>query len=228
RLAEDYENGAVLDFYFADQLRDISASGFDVSNFFGDMIAGFDPARESKRLPEIKAARERAIAARKAHPRYSMWLIDPSYELRETPDSSRQVALTRSLKEVETLLQTRNYAAAESRLKALLQDYPGEARLMFALGQTASLWARETTDDDLQEQRLNQALAHYGFAVQAASAETDRALLSRAHEAMGRILAFLDRKDEAMKKFEAAIKIGDIAGSAYRDALEGKRKLAQP
>src|SRR6185436_2315190 len=36
RLAEDYENGSVLDFYFADQLRDISASGFDVGNFFGD------------------------------------------------------------------------------------------------------------------------------------------------------------------------------------------------
>ncbi|HKP36986.1 MAG TPA: hypothetical protein VJT71_09010 [Pyrinomonadaceae bacterium] len=228
RLAEDYENGAVLDFYFADQLRDISASGFDVSNFFGDMIAGFDPARESKRLPEIKAARDRAIAARKAHPRYSMWLIDPSYESRETTDSSRQVALTKSLKEVETLLQTRNYQAAESRLKALLQDYPGEARLMFALGQTNSLWARETTDDDLQEQRLNHALANYGFAVQSASAETDRVLLSRAHEAMGRILAFLDRKDEAMKEFEAAIKIGDITGGSYRDALEGKRKLAQP
>jgi hypothetical protein len=228
RLAEEYENGAALAFYFADQFRDISASGFDVANFFGDMIAGIDPVRETKRLTEAKAARDRASAARKAHPRYSLWLIDPSYESRETVDTTRSAGLTKNLKEVETLLQTKNYEAAETKLRALLQENPGDARLMFALGQTSSLWARDTTDDDLQEQRLNQALANYGFAVQAASPETDRVLLSRAHEAMGRILAFLDRKEEAMKEFEAAISIGEVAGGAYRDALEGKRKLSQP
>ncbi|HEY3103223.1 MAG TPA: hypothetical protein VGJ69_06500 [Pyrinomonadaceae bacterium] len=228
RLVEDYDSGAVLDFYFADQLRDVSASGFDVANFLADMINGFDPARELKKRSEVKDAHDRAMAARKAHPRYSLWLIDPSAESRESRESTRSIALTKSLREVETLLQTKNYAAAETKLKALLQENPGDARLLFALGQTASLWARDTTDDDLQEQRLNLALANYGFAVQAASPETDRALLSRAHEAMGRVLAFLDRRDEALSEFDAAIKIGDVAGGAYKDAIEGKRKLAQP
>lgn len=228
RLAQDYERGAVLDFFFADQLRDFQDSGFDVANFFAEVISGFDPAREGKRLSEVNAARERALAARKAHSRYSLWLIDPSAELRETVDTSRTSALVKSLTEVEKLLQTRNYEAAEGRLKSLLQEYPGDPRLFFALGQTASLWARDTTDDELQNQRLNRALANYGFAVQAASPETDRALLSRAHEAMGRILAFLDQKDEALKEFNAAIKIGEVSGGAYRDALEGKRKLTQP
>ncbi|HYR74657.1 MAG TPA: hypothetical protein VEM96_02335 [Pyrinomonadaceae bacterium] len=228
RLADDYERGAVLDFFFADQLRDFQSSGFDVANFFADMIAGFDPVREGKRLAEVNAARDRALAARKAHARYSLWLIDPAAERRETVDPTRTSALVKSLTEVEKLLQTRNYEAAETRLKSLLQEYPGDARLFFALGQTASLWARDTTDDDLQTQRLNRALANYGFAVQAASPETDRALLSRAHEAMGRILAFLDQKDEALKEFEAAIKIGEVSGGAFRDAQEGKRKLAQP
>jgi tetratricopeptide (TPR) repeat protein len=228
RLAEDYENGAALAFYFADQVRDVATSGFDLSNFLADMINGFDPARETRRLGDVAAARDRAIAARKAHPRYSAWLVDPSAETREPVDNARTAALTRSLKEVETLLQTRSYPAAETKLKALLVENPGDARLLFAMGQTASLWARDTTDDDLQEQRLNAALANYGFAVQAASPETDRALLSRAHEAMGRILAFLDRNDEATKEFEAAIKIGEVAGGAYKDAVEGKRKLAQP
>ncbi|HEX6189604.1 MAG TPA: hypothetical protein VFZ40_16110 [Pyrinomonadaceae bacterium] len=228
RLAEDYENGAALAFYFADQVRDVATSGFDFSNFLADMINSFDPAREAKRLTEVKDAHDRAIAARKAHPRYSAWLVDPSSETREPVDNARTAALTRSLKEVETLLQTRSYPAAEARLKALLTEHPGDARLLFALGQTSSLWARDTTDDDLQEQRLNAALANYGFAVQAASPETDRVLLSRAHEAMGRILAFLDRNDEAIKEFDAAIKIGEVAGGAYKDAVEGKRKLAQP
>ena len=228
RLVEDYDNGAVLDFYFGDQLREISASGFDLANFLGDMINGFDPARVLGKRSEVKDAHDRALAARKAHPRYSSWLVDPAGEKTEAADSARSIALTKALKEVETLLQTKDYAAAQTKLKALLQENPGDPRLFFALGQTASLWARDTTDDDLQEQRLNQALANYGFAVQAASPENDRVLLSRAHEAMGRILAFLDRKDEAMKEFDAAISIGDIAGGAYKDAIEGKRKLAQP
>src|SRR5258708_39676112 len=80
RLAEEYETGAVLDFFFADRLRDFQASGFDIGNFVAEMIAGIDPARESKRLAEATAMRDRALAARKAHPRYSLWLLDPESE----------------------------------------------------------------------------------------------------------------------------------------------------
>jgi len=228
RLSEDYENGALLDFYFAEQMRDVEASGFDIANFLADMIAGFDPAREGKRFAETAEARNRVLAARKAHPRYSLWLVDPSAETRDANEISHNSVLVTKLGEVEKLLQTRSYEEAETRLKALLQDYPGDARLFFTLAQTASLWARDTTDDELQNQRLNRALANYRLAVAAASPDIDRALLSRAHEAMGRILAFLDRNDEAMKEFEAAISIGEVTGGAYRDALEGKRKLAQP
>jgi tetratricopeptide (TPR) repeat protein len=228
RLAEEYENGAVLDFFFADRLRDFQASGFDIGGFVAEMISGIDPVREGKRLAEVTANRDRALAARKAHPRYSLWLIDPESEAREAVDVSPNSALVKSLTEVEKLLQTRNYEAAETRLRALMQEYPREPRLFFTMAQTASLWARDTTDDELQTQRLNRALGNYRLAVAAAAPDTDRVLLSRAHEAMGRILAFLDNKDEAMKEFEAAIKIGEVPGGAYRDALEGKRKLTQP
>jgi hypothetical protein len=228
RLAEEYESGAVLDFFFADRLRDFQASGFDIANFFGEMIEGIDAARENRRLAETSAARDRAIAARKAHPRYSLWLVDPTAEAREAVDTSGPSALVKSLTEVEKLLQTRNYEEAETRLKSLLQEYQGEPRLFYNLALTASLWARETTDDQLQTQRLNRALTNYRLAVAAAAPDTDKVLLSRAHEAMGRILAFLDHNDEAMKEFEAAIRIGEVPGGAYRDAIEGKRKLAQP
>lgn len=228
RLADEYEAGAVLDFYFADQLRDFQSSGFDIANFFGEMVAGFNPAKEITRLTTNSAIRERAMAARKAHPRYSTWLIDPSAEGRESVDTGRSSGLVKSLTEVEKLLQLRNYQEAEARLKALLQDYPGDPRLLFTLGQTASLWARDTTDDEVQTQRLNRALGNYRLAVAAATPETDRALLSRAHESMGRILAFLDQKDEAMKEFDAAITMGRVNGGAYEDALAGKRKLMQP
>ncbi len=227
-LAENYENGAVLDFFFADQLRDFQSSGFDIANFFAEMLTGIDATKENKRLADIGLARNRALEARKAHPRYSLWLIDPSFEAREATTGPRNSALVGKLTEVEKLLQTRNYEQAENALKALLLDYPGDPRLLATLGQTASLWARDTTDDDLQIKRLNGALGSYRLAVAAANPETDKVLLSRAHESMGRILAFLDQKDEAMKEFDAAIKIGPVAGGAYNDALAGKRKLAQP
>ena len=45
---------------------------------------------------------------------------------------------------------------------------------------------------------------------------------------MGRILAYLDKKDEALKEFDEAIKIGPITGGAYDDAIAGKKKLSQP
>ena len=228
RLAEEYENGALLGFFYADQLRDFQSSGFDVANFFADVVTGFDVAKESKRLSDVSTARERALAARKAHPRYSSWLIDPSAEARESTDVSLNSPLIKKLSEVEKLRQIGNYEQAETELKALLLEYPGNPRLLFNLGQTAALWARDTTDDDLQTQRLNHALTNFRLAVAAASPESDKVLLSRAHETMGRILAFLDKKDEALKEFEEAIKIGEITGGAYRDALEGKRKLSQP
>jgi tetratricopeptide (TPR) repeat protein len=227
-LAEDYENGAALDFFFADQLRDFQSSGFDIANFFADMLVGIDAAKEDKRMTEAATARNRAIEARKAHPRYSLWLVDPAFEARETADTSYNNALVNKLTDVEKLLQTRNYEQAETTLKSMLVEYPGEVRLLFTLGLTASLWARDTTDDDLQIQRANRALASYRLAVAAASPETDQGLLSRAHESMGRIFAFLDQKDEAIKEFDAAIKMGPVAGGAYNDALAGKRKLAQP
>ena len=34
RLAEEYEKGAVLSFYFADQLKGIESAGFDLANSF--------------------------------------------------------------------------------------------------------------------------------------------------------------------------------------------------
>ena len=217
-----------MSFFFADRLREVQASGFDIGSLFPEMLVGFDPARETKRLQEVSSARDRALAARKAHPRYSAWLIDPNAENREARETVRTSALVKSLSEVEALLQTRQYEQAETRLTSLLQQYRGDSRLLFTIAQTASLWARETTDDELQTQRLNRALANYRLAVAATSPENDRVLLSRAHEAMGRILAFLEHNDEAMKEFEAAIRIGEVRGGAYRDAIEGKRKLTQP
>jgi len=137
-------------------------------------------------------------------------------------------ALVKGLLEVDNLMQLKNYAAAEERLFALLREFPGEPRVFFSLGEISSRSARDATDEDVQSQRLNKALTNYRNAVRNATPDTDRCLVSRAHEAMGRILAFLDQRDEALKEFDATIGINDTTCDAYSRAVEGKKKLAQP
>lgn len=225
RLADEYEKGAVLSFFFADQLKGIESAGFDLANFFSDMINSFDPAREAKRPAEYADAKQRATAAREAR------LAARKAQSEVTLDSTsnpRDAALVRDLAAIEDTLRNKDYNDAEARLRELLKEHPGEPRIFFALGQTASLAAMDATDEPVQLERLNRALGHYRMAIAAASPEDDKAILSRAHESMGRINAFLDNNAEAVKAFDEAIKIGDVRGGAYREALEGKRRLTQP
>ena len=226
RLADEFEKGAVLTFFFSDQLKGIESAGFDVANFFPDMIASFDPARESKRPAEYAEAKQRAVAAREA--RVAARRAEADMSSAGDANKPKDAALVKELSAVEDTLRTKNYNDAEVRLKSMLQSYPGEPRIFFALGQTASLSAMDATDANIQAERLNRALGQYRLAVQASSPELDKAILSRAHESMGRINAFLDNKNEAMKEFDEAIKIGDVTGGAYQQAVAGKRNLAQP
>ena len=223
RLAEEYEKGAVLSFYFADQLKGIEDAGFDLANFFPDMIASFDPAREARRPSEYAETVQRALAAREART-----AARRSAEVTSDAGNPRESALVRDLAVIEDTLRNKDYNDAEARLRQMLQDYPREPRIFFALGQTASLAAMDATDENVQAERLNRALGHYRLAVAAASPDTDKAIMSRAHESMGRINAFLENTAEAVKQFDEAIKIGDVRGGAYKEALEGKKRLGQP
>jgi hypothetical protein len=217
----------VLAFYFADQLSGVESSGFDITNFFSDMIASFDVAREGRRLAEASAARTRAIALRKERQDQRQANAAATEDAGTASSAAERAALIKSLTDVEKMLQLKDYTAAESRLKLLLQQFQGEPRIFFALGKTSSLWARDTTDDDLKTTRLNQALAHYRMAIQSAAVDTEPVLVCRAHESSGRILAYLDRPGEAMKEFDTVIGLGQVCGDALRDATEGKTKLSE-
>lgn len=222
QLAEAYEGGAVLAFYFAEQLRGIETSGFDVSNVFADMIASFDVAKEKNRLTEAKESRERAVAAR-ARREKELAAARESGDV--APGDPNRARLITRLGEIEDLLNLKNYQEAETRLRGMTQEFPGEPRVFFALGQAYSLAARDAFDENLQAQRLDRAAAFYRQAAQIASRDTDAALLSRTHEALGRILAFLDKPQEAAQEFDAAIAIGPVAGGAHKEALAGKAGL---
>jgi hypothetical protein len=222
QLADAYERGAVLAFYFAEQLREQEAAGFDIGDLFNNLIERFDVAREKQRPAEYAAARAR-VATRRA-------VEAARNRVEDDQEIARRATLVKTLDEANELLRLKKYDDAEARIKGLMAEYQGEPRIFFALAQVASSAAQDTFDEDLRAQRLGQALANYRFAVEHAALDidTDRALASRAHVAMGRILAFLERKDEASKEFDAAIQLGRIANGAYDDAINEKRKLQQP
>jgi tetratricopeptide (TPR) repeat protein len=95
------------------------------------------------------------------------------------------------------------------------------------LGQAASLSAQDAFDESLQTERLDRALVNYRNAIQWASPESDKALILRAHAAMGRILAFQDKTAEAAKEFDAAIALGPVDRAAYNEAVAGRKSLNQ-
>ena len=219
-LAEAYERGAVLSFHFAEQLRGVEGGGFDVANFIPDMVAAFDPARELRRPAGYAeaVARERESRRRAAEAR--------SKEVAEAPPvDARRAALLKSLGDVNELLRVRNYEEAESRLAALKGEYREEPLVYFTLGQAASLSAQEALDEELQAARLNAALGHFRQALLFVTPDTDRTVVLRARLSSGRILAHLERREEALREFDAIIAASQPSERFHQEALAEKKKL---
>lgn len=222
QLAEEYEGGAYLDFFFAEKFEGLESSGFDISQLFPDMMTSFSATREQGRLGDVAAVRDRALkvrAARRASNQVAA--VEPE------PDALRRAALAQGLSEADELIRLRNFEQADTKLKRLLLDFPGDPRIFFAMGRAASLSAQDVIDETLQAERLNRAYVNYQNVVLQASADAEPALVSRAHVAMARILEFQEKSPEALKEFEAAIQLGNIPGGAYQDALAGKQRLTQ-
>jgi hypothetical protein len=221
QLAEAYERGAVLSFYFAEQLASLEGSGFDISNFISPMVADFKSEREMSRPAEFAAA---VVRVREARRRASAERVATA---EAAPTDAARATLMKSLGDVDDLLRVRNYSEAETRLTALREQYREEPLVYFALGQAASLSAQEAFDENLQAERLNRALAHFRQAILFATSESDRTIVLRAHLASGRILAHLERNDDAAKEFDAVINSSDPADRFHQEAVAEKKKLGQ-
>ncbi|HEV8158712.1 MAG TPA: hypothetical protein VGP58_06760, partial [Pyrinomonadaceae bacterium] len=53
QLSEAYERGAVLSFYFADQLKGLEDSGFDIAGSLREIILSLDTTKETNRLAQF-------------------------------------------------------------------------------------------------------------------------------------------------------------------------------
>ncbi|MBV8856533.1 MAG: hypothetical protein JOZ02_06210 [Acidobacteria bacterium] len=219
QLAEAYERGAVLSFHFAEQLRGFEGAGFDVANYMPDMIAAFTVERELKRPAEYAAAVARVRERRSAAVVVAAAPAEPQ------PTDERRAALIKGLNDVGELLRLRNYEEADARLAALKGEYANEPLVYFTLGQAASLAAQEAIDEAVQAERLNAALGHFRQAILFATPDTDPSIVVRAHLSSGRILAHLERREDALREFDAVISSTQPTDRFYQEAVAEKKKL---
>jgi tetratricopeptide (TPR) repeat protein len=210
QLSEAYERGAVLAFYFADQLKGLEDSGFDIAGSLRDIILSLDPSKEASRPAQFAPVRQRLMLAR------------------ETA-RNRKLELPKRLMDVNELIKNKKFVEADAMLRKLLEDNPDESRIYYNLGRVSSILAQPdiTFDESLRDKRLDDAKAHYSNAIRTANKETDPALVQLSYLALGRIYEFYDENETAIKVYDAAIKIGAVEGGAYREAMAAKANLAK-
>ncbi len=221
QLSEAYERGAVLSFYFADQLKGLEDSGFDIAGSLRDIILSLDPAKESNRLAQFADARKRAALAREERRKNN-----PSQEfIVENP-------VTKKLLEIDQITRTKNYAESEKQLKQLLASNQSESRIYYALGRVASLSAESITEEEVRKQRLLEAKTAYENALVSANKnpdpltkKPDAALISLSYVALARIYEFYGDTGYAIKIYEAAIKVGNVRDGAYNEAIAARDRL---
>ena len=217
RLYEDYEKGAVLSFYFAEQLKGVEDSGFDIGSSMKEMLASFDAAKEANRVASTDEARKRALAARD--------------ERKGKPDTRMITAenpVTTKLLEIQKLINSKDYPKASGDLKQLLAQNPKEPRIYFNIGRVAGLEAVAIQDPEEQSKKLLEAKNAYVEVLRNATLNTDRALLSLTYVALGRIYEHNNDNAYAIRLYDEAIKIDDVRGGGYKEALDAKARLIKP
>ena len=162
-------------------------------------------------------ARKRALAARedsKNHP--------------ETNNLKAENPVTTALINIQKTIEARNYAAAAAELKKLLAENPSDSRIYYNIGRVAALSAVAIEDPDAQAEKLIEAKAAYNSVISNATPDTDKALLSLTYVALARIYEHFNKTDDAIKLYDAAIKLTDVAGGGFNEALAGKQRLLKP
>ncbi|MEQ1921491.1 MAG: hypothetical protein ABL952_03180 [Pyrinomonadaceae bacterium] len=216
QLFEEYQKGAVLSFYFAEQLKGIEDSGFDIASSLREMIAAFEPAKEINRLSDTAEARKRALAVRqdrKSHP--------DAVAIVESPLTAKLIA-------IQKVIDGRDLTKANANLKQLLKEYPSEPRIYYNIGRVAGLSAVGVQDPEVVAQRLLESKVAFTNVLNTATSNTDKSLLSLTYVALARIYEFDNNSAYAIKLYDEAIKLDDISGGAFREAIAGKQRLLKP
>ncbi len=226
-LSEAYERGAVLAFYFADQLKGLEDSGFDITSSFRDMLLTLNPVKEQDRLAQATEARKRALVAREERKK-QLAVMAVKNQAAFQAAFERSKVLKVKLEEVDKVIQAKDFVEADTRLNKLLDEFPGESAIYYTLGRTASLSAVGTFDEKLRNTRLDLAKLHYINALNSSTEETDPALKQLCYVALGRIFAFYDETNVAVQIFQTALKYGKADEKAFAEASAALKELTEP
>lgn len=223
RLSEDYEKGALLSFFFAEQLNGFADSGFDIASSIRDMILAFDGTKEADRLGQFAEARKRAEGARK--------IAEAVRTARKNNPEATSIIVenpvTNRLLEIQKLIEAKEYARANAELKLLRDKAPGDPRIYYSLGRVASLSAEEVTDPEQLKAKLLEAKSSYEAVLKTSTEKTDKALLSLTYVALAKIYEFYDEKAYAEAIYDKAIQLGPVAGGAHKEAIAAKARLVK-
>jgi tetratricopeptide (TPR) repeat protein len=133
-------------------------------------------------------------------------------------------AVTKRLLDIDKIIQAKNYPAAATELKQLLEQDPSESRIYYALGRVASLSAEGASEAETKRHLLEAKVA-YENVIRSASPKSDQTLISLSYVALGRIYEFYGEKEYAIKIYEAAIKLGNTTDESYKQAVAARDKL---
>jgi hypothetical protein len=216
RLWEDHQKGAVLAFYFADQIRGLEDSGFDIASSMREILLSFDAAKESARIAGLGDTVKRAQAAREARRKAGP----------ERPQLAAVDPLTAKLEAIEKTIGTGAYDAARVELTRLAAAHPDEPRIFYNLGRVASRNAESLTEPEAQRAKLIEAKNGYDAVLKIAEKNAvDPALRSLTYVELGKIYEFYDETEYAKAIYEKAIGLGRVPGGAYDEALVRKQRL---
>ncbi|MBX7172780.1 MAG: hypothetical protein K1X72_17555 [Pyrinomonadaceae bacterium] len=223
-LSEAYQKGAVLAFYFAEQLKGVEDSGFDIAGSFHDMILTIDTTKEKDRLAQFAEARKRAVASREERKK-----LQAQLEIKNQQAYERAKILKVKLEEVDKIIAAKDYPESTTQLNKLLEEFPDDsASIYYSLGRVASLSAEGTFDENLRNKRLEDAKLFYTNALNSFNDETDPVLIQLTLVAVGRILEFYDENNAAYQYYQTATRFGDIKGGAYGEAVTAIKRLTTP
>ena len=218
RLSEDFDKGAVLDFYFAEQLKGVEESGADIAAAMREMLLSFDPAKEAGRYDRYADSRKRALAVREDRRKNAGTMVTTAVE---NP-------VTNKLLEIQKTVEAKDYKKAEIDLKELLKGNPDEPRVFYNLGRVASLTAVGLDDNEQQAAKLLEAKVAYENVVRISQKQrVDPALLSLSYVALAKIFEFYDNKPYAIGLYDAAIRLGEVSGGAHQEAIAAKQRLVK-
>lgn len=216
RLSDDYEKGSVLAFYFAQQLKGLEDSGFDIASSMREMILSLDASKEKNRLAEFAEARKRGIAARE--------------ERRRNPEATTVVIenpVTNRLLEIQKTIDAKDFAKAYADLQELVKTNPTEPRIYYAIGRVAGYQAESIDDQETQNKKLIEAKNAYAQVLKTATRTTDQALLSLTYVALAKIYEFYNDNPTAIQLYDRAIAYGPLDKSGYAEALAAKQRLVK-